>query len=717
MIKRIYFISLCLFIPIVVEAQQKLLSLQDVVVGNYYYFRPDDYDQISWIDDEETFTFEKENDLYIQKVNEKDPVVALTLDQLNTIIKKQGIEDRTYWPTITWHNDHMISYLDQNDNLLYIDFSSNVMNITRKVVLPGGTENHEFSPDKKFLAFTQGNNLQILNEKDEVIAVTYDENKGIVNGKTVHRNEFGIEKGTFWSPKSNYLAFYRKDETMVTDYPLVNVNSRIASLLITKYPMAGMTSHEVTLAVYSIADGKTVVIETGAPSDQYLTNISWSPDEKYIFIMVLNRAQNHMKLNQYDAHSGQFIKTLFEEKHDKYVEPLHPLYFLPGKPDQFIYQSRRDGYNHLYLYNTNGSLIRQLTKGEWEVTGLLQADSDGSEIFFISTKENPVERHIYKTDMNNGEIKKLSKDAGVHDAYVSTDGKYIIDCFSSMKNANQINLINTEGKMVKKLVSSDNPLADYSLGEVKLGTLLADDGETELYYKLFLPPDFDAEKKYPAIVYVYGGPHAQMVLNSWYDPTELWMEYMAQRGYIVFTMDNRGSEARGMEFESCTFRRLGQIEMKDQIKGVEYLKSLGYVDEKRIGLHGWSYGGYMTISLMLNYPEVFKAGVAGGPVIDWKYYEVMYGERYMDTPEENPDGYELTNVNNKVENLQGRLLIIHGAMDSTVVWQHSLSFVNACVENGKLIDYFVYPNHAHNVRGMDRIHMWWKITQYFIDFL
>ena len=716
MTKRIYIILLFIFASQLIQAQQKLFSLQDVVVGNYYYFRPDDYDQINWLKENNAFVYEKDEVIYAKNIEEKEPVSILSLDQLNSLLKQNDIEERSYFPKFTWHSNQIVSYVD-DDKLVYIKLDADKLSLERKVVLPGGTENHEFSPDMKYLAYTINNNLYILKQDDNIISVTNDENGGIVNGKTVHRNEFGIEKGTFWSPKSNYLAFYRKDETMVTDYPLVNINTRIATVKTTKYPMAGMTSEQVTLGVYSISDGKIIFLETGEPEDQYLTNISWSPGEKYIYIAVLNRGQNHMKLNQYDVSTGKFVKTLFEEKHDKYVEPLHPLCFLPGHPQQFVWQSRRDGYNHLYLYSVDGTLIKQLTKGDWEVTELLQPSADSKSIYFIGTKESPVERHICKVDLGTSEITKLTKDKGVHEAFVSNDGKNIIDRFSSMGNANQINLIDDKGKVMDKLVVSKNPLNDYELGDVKLGTIMAADDKTELYYKLFLPPDFDSKKKYPAIIYVYGGPHAQMVQNIWYDPTELWMEYMAQHGYVVFTMDNRGSEARGLEFENCTFRQLGQVEMKDQMKGVEYLSSQGYVDTERIGVHGWSYGGFMTISLMLNYPDVFKTGVAGGPVIDWKYYEVMYGERYMDTPQENPEGYELSNVNNKVENLQGRLLVIHGAMDSTVVWQHSLSFLNTCIKEGRMVDYFVYPNHPHNVRGLDRIHLWGKISQYFFDFL
>lgn len=712
--RKMYLWFLLFFYPsFFLFSQNQTLSIEDAVIGGYFYLAPEDIVQYQWTDDN-IFIFEKDNIIFKYNVNEDNLKLILTLDWINEIFSKEKLNSIRYFPELFWKDANLVNLVHEKR---YITINIKLQKVVDNIALPEGFENIDLDPTYKKIAFTVGNNLYIGNKGGEIIQITSDQNKGIEYGNIVHRKEFGIEKGTFWSPKGKYLAFYRKDETMVTNYPLVDIKTRIADLKNIKYPMAGMSSHEVKLGVYSQTDGTIHYLQTGEPVDQYLTNICWSPDEKFIYIAVLNRGQNHMMLNQYNAHTGDFVKTLFEEKHDKYVEPQHPMFFLKSDPTKFVWQSRRDGFNHLYLYNNDGQMISQLTQGEWEVTELLQTDQSGNWLYYISTQESPIDRHIYRVNLTTNKIQRLSKDDGVHEALLSKEGKLIMDRYSSMENPNKINFINNEGAILRNFISSQNPLIDYRLGKIELGTITADDGETPLYYKLIKPVNFDPNKKYPVIVYVYGGPHAQMVLNSWYDATELWFQHMASKGYICFVMDNRGSVDRGLEFENITYRKLGQVEMKDQMKGIEFLTSLSYVDEDRIGMFGWSFGGFMTISMMLHYPEAVQVGVAGGPVTDWKYYEVMYGERYMDTPEENPEGYELTNVNNYVENLDGRLLVIHGAMDSTVVWQNSLVFVNECIEQGKLIDYFIYPNHEHNIFGLDRIHLMEKVTQYFIDYL
>ncbi|MEA3316418.1 MAG: DPP IV N-terminal domain-containing protein, partial [Bacteroidota bacterium] len=549
------------------------------------------------------------------------------------------------------------------------------------------------------------------------VQITKDKNPEIVNGQEVHRREFGIEKGIFWSPKGNALAFYRKDESMVTDYPLVDISTRIATLKNIKYPMAGMKSHEVTLGVYNINTKETVFLNTGEPKEQYLTNIVWSPDEQSVFIAVLNREQNHMQLKEYDATTGEFVKILFEEKNDKYIEPEHSMVFLESDSDKFIWQSRNGGFNHVYLYNTDGDLIKQITEGNFEVSSVIGFNKNDKDLFYVSTEESAIERHIYKVNLKTGKKTKLTDISGSHNAKFNTSYKYFIDSYSSTEIPKKIDIVSVNGKVEQNILTSKNPLKEYNIGEMSISTIKAADGVTDLYYRLIKPTNFDPNKKYPAIIYVYGGPHAQLVENRWLGGARMWQYYMAQKGYVMLTVDNRGSANRGLEFENVIHRQLGVNEIADQMKGVELLNSLGYVDSERIGVHGWSFGGFLTTSLMLKKADTFKVGVAGGPVIDWKYYEIMYGERYMDTPQENPEGYKENNLKNYVSNLKGKLLIVHGAIDNTVVWQNSLSFVRECVKQDVLLDYFVYPRHEHNVRGMNRVHLMKKVTQYFDDFL
>ena len=568
------------------------------------------------------------------------------------------------------------------------------------------------SPDNSKLAYTVDNNLFLIYSNDEVKQITSDSNLGIVNGQSVHRNEFGISKGIFWSPKSNYIAYYRMDETMVTDYPLVDITQRIASVENIKYPMAGMKSHEVTLNVYNVASGQTIAIKTGEPKEQYLTNIAWSPDEKSIYIAVLNREQNHLKLNKYSATTGNFIATLFEEKDEQYVEPSKPIEFIGNDSTQFIWNSRRDGWNHIYLYKTDGTLLKQLTKGEWEVTSVVKNDVKSGVLYFTATKESPIESHLYALNTKKGDIVKLTSGEGTHYPRVSNDSKYFVDFYSSIAVPNKVDLYSTSGKIVKNIITASNPYNGYDVPLPELVNLKADDGTT-LYGRIVKPINFNPAKKYPVVVYVYGGPHSQLVTNSWMGGSRLWESYMANKGFILFTLDNRGTSNRGADFEQAIHRNLGTIEVSDQLVGLKFLKSLSYVDSERIGVHGWSYGGFMTISMMLKASDEFKVGVAGGPVTDWKFYEIMYGERYMDMPDENPDGYKNADLKNYVKNLKGNLLIIQDDMDKTVVMQHSLTLIHEFIKNGVQVDFFVYPQHDHNVMGKDRVHLIDKIIKYF----
>lgn len=581
---------------------------------------------------------------------------------------------------------------------------------------PEKSENHQLSPLNTFLAYTIDNNLYVLDRAGKQTAVSNETNKGIVYGQAVHRNEFGIDGGIFWSPKGNKLAFYRMDETMVTDYPLVDISARIAQLKNIKYPMAGMTSHEVTIGVFDPNTQTIVYLKTRGPKDLYLTNVAWSPDEQFIYVAELNREQNHLQLNRYNATTGDFDKTLFEETDSRYVEPQHPVMFVANHPDRFVWQSRRDGYNHLYLYDISGKLLKQLTHGEWEVTEVMGFDAKGENLFFESTYPAPMDRHLFVINLNSGRMQQLTTESGMHNGTISISGLYLLDRFSSNDNPGKIYLINMRNKKTTLLSAAKNPFQDYNIPTVESGTIKAADNKTDLYYRLVKPHDFYPSKKYSTIIYVYGGPHSQMVQNRWRYGSGGWEMYMAQRGYLVFVMDNRGTSYRGDEFEKATFRHLGVEEAKDQMKGVEFLKSLPYVDANRMGIHGWSFGGFMTINMLLRNPDVFKAGVAGGPVIDWKYYEVMYGERYMDTPQENPDGYRESSLLNKADQLKSRLLIIHGDEDPTVVWQNSLQFLKSCIQNGTHPDYFVYPGHGHNMMGHDRVHLHEHITRYFDDF-
>lgn len=614
----------------------------------------------------------------------------------------------------------------------YVVYDWKADQIVSSLVFDKQAANADYSTESGHVAYTIANNLYVDNHQ-----VT-DEPEGIVCGQTVHRNEFGISKGTFWSPSGQLLAFYRMDESMVSQYPLVDITARVGKVDPVRYPMAGMTSHKVQVGIYNPATEKALYLNTGDPTDRYFTNISWAPDEKSLFLIELNRDQNHSKLCQYNAETGELMQVLIEEMHPKYVEPQNPILFLPWDSNKFIYQSQRDGYNHLYLYDLGKKLdtpqsarpetgegnclthyaCTPLTSGPWLVQSILGFNAKKKEIFITATKESPLQSNLYKVNVANGKLTPMDNGQGVHNAQLSASGTYLLDNWSAPDVPRVIDLRSTaNGRQTACLLTAANPFEGFKMPSVEVGTLKAADGKTDLYYRIIKPADFDPAKKYPAIVYVYGGPHAQMIASNWNSSARGWDLYMANKGYILFTLDNRGSSNRGLEFENCTFRHLGIEEGKDQVKGVEFLQSLPYVDANRIGVHGWSFGGHMTTALMLRYPDTFKVGVAGGPVIDWSYYEVMYGERYMDTPQTNPDGYKQTNLKNLAPQLKGHLLIIHDDHDDTCVPQHTLSFIKACVDARTYPDMFIYPCHKHNVLGRDRVHLHEKITRYFEDYL
>ena len=626
----------------------------------------------------------------------------------------------------------------------------------------------EANMQKNAFAYLKGSNLYVRafqaansqtmtkEKKSHDFQLTTDGSREIVYGQSVHRDEFGITKGTFWSPNGERLAFYRMDQSMVTDYPQVDIpeigfdhpetQSCIATPAPDKYPMTGETSHQVTVGVFDCLTGKTIYLKAGDPTDRYFTNIAWSPDSKTIYMFELNRDQNDCHLTAYDAETGEKTGELYRETDEKYVEPLHPIMFLPWDGNSFIMQSRKDGYNHLYLCEVkneerktknsnaksssekqeNSSLstlhsslsIQQLTSGKWEVMEVIGFNTKHKSIIIASNECSPIQRNIFVVDTKTGK-RAMMDDCGKgwHNATLSENGQYIYDNYSTPTVPRKIAIVNIENGKRTPFFTAENPWKGYNVPEYSCGSIKAADGETDLFWRMVKPTNFDPQKKYPTIIYVYGGPHAHNVDARWNYSSRGWETYMAEKGYLLFILDNRGSENRGKVFEQATFRQLGQIEMQDQMKGVEYLKTLPYVDADRMGVHGWSFGGFMTISLMTHYPEVFKVGVAGGPVIDWHWYEVMYGERYMDTPQTNPEGYKKTSLLYQAKNLKGKLQIIQGLNDVTVVPQHCLTFLKACIAAGTQPDFFVYPGEPHNMRGHQSTHLHERISQYFFDYL
>lgn len=711
MMRKITWIIVFFIITSVGLAQDKQLTMRDAVIGQWMELRPERISQVEWKGEQDAFTYTQGNKLVLVDAASGGAQTLITLEEINNILSAGNQQELGQLGAYKWldgsrillSSQHFYYVIDIEDEAL-----KNVMSYEKE------GEGADFSAEAKAVAYTLDNNLFMATADNPKQQITNNQDKEVISGQSVSRREFHISKGTFWSPKGNFLAFYEKDVSDVWSYPIPDMFEIPVKHDSIKYPMAGSPGEHVRLGVYHVNTGEIVYIEDEPESEKYLTNITWGPDEKYIYIAVLNRDQDHMKMNQYDAKTGKLVKTLFEQKSKRYVEPYHKLLFLEKNPERFIYQTEQiTGYSHLFLYNTRGERLKQLTQGKWVVTDVLGFDADEKYVFVSGTRQSPLERHIYRVSITDGRIKQLTSTTGTHSATISNSGNYFFNQYSSPEVPNRAVIKDSNGKLIKQLLDAGNPLKDYNLGEMEMGSLKAGDGETDLYYRLIKPENFNPDKKYPAIVYVYGGPHAQLVKKSWLGDASLWNYYMAQEGYVVLTVDNRGSANRGYDFESEIHRKVGQLEMQDQMEGVKMLKSLNYVDTSRIGVHGWSFGGFMTTSLMVNYPETFQVGVAGGPVIDWKFYEVMYGERYMDTPQNNPEGYGQTKLLGRAGDLEGQLYIIHGGVDPVVLLINSMQFVQEAINAGKPIDYFIYPRSEHNMRGNTRVHLKQKVTNYF----
>ena len=633
--------------------------------------------------------------------------LSATAESRRLLTMEEAILSRELIPqsySVIWNENYPKEFLHPTDSLCYAI-----------EVLSGKSRVVERPERKKPTVKTADNNIVWIAEDGTERAVTNFTDKNIVAGSSVSRNEFGISGGLFLSPDKRQLAFYQKDESAVTTFPLLDITTRTGTLFEIKYPMNGMPSERVSVGVYNSETEQTIYLAVDDfDSERYLTNLTWSPDSKTIYLQVLDRAQKNVHLNAYCAATGKKVKTLLTEYNDKYVEPSFPLVFLESDPTQFIYTtSNRDGYQNLYLCNTNGA-IRRLTAVDADVE---YAGQNNKSIFYHSAEVSPVERHLFAVDIKTGKTRQLTRGEGWHNCTISHNGEYFADNYSSLNVPRVVAVGTTNGRHYREIFRAEDPCTKHNYCPIELGTVRSADDKYDNYYRLIKPLDFDPTKRYPVILYVYGGPHSQMVTNSFQAQLRRWEMYMAQRGYVVFVMDNRGTDNRGLEFEQAIHRQCGVNEMADQIAGIEWLKSHSWVDSSRIGVHGWSYGGFMTISLMVNHPEIFKVGVAGGPVIDWRWYEVMYGERYMETEATNAEGLNATSLIPRAKDLKGKLLICQGAVDDVVVWQHSLNFIDECVKHWIPVDYFPYPRAKHNVRGKDRVHLMQKVTDYFEDYL
>lgn len=711
--KSLFLIGVLCAVGLSAQEGRTPFTLTDAILNGRTY-SPERLEGLQWVPGTRTYAYVKADALLLGGIGKAPDRTIATVADVNAGLP--GTDRLKRFPAIEWIDANTFHFRSGPSTYAY-DLKKHSAQLKWRIA--PDAENEDDAPTHDRTAFTLGQNLFISGPDDSTRQVTFDTMDGIVNGHSVHREEYGIVKGTFWSPDGNLLAFYRMDETMVTPYYVEDISTAPSTFKKFRYPMAGATSHQVTLGVHDTRTGKTVFIKPDGPPDHYLTNISWDPDSKHIHIIVLNRATDRFKVVRFNAATGLADRVLFEEHNDKWLEPEHPLTFLKGQPSRYVHWSQRDGWWHLYLYDVAQGMVRRLTEGNRVMKDILGFDRTERNMFVEGTAEidpkdpkGALETHLYRIDLNTGSLVRLTSKPGTHHGSLNSDGSYLIDQWSSLTVPGCTEIIEAAtGRTVKTLVNSKDPLADKNTGTVELVQVPGENGDV-LNGRLIKPSNFQSRERYPVIVYVYNGPHVQLVTNSYLGGAALWMMEAAQRGYILFTVDGHGSGNRGLAFEQAIHRQLGITEVKDQLHGAAYLASLPYVDASRMAVHGWSFGGHVTEALMLRAPGVFKAAVAGGAVQDWKLYEVMYTERYMDTPQENPEGYAETALPDSAANLRGDLLLIHDNMDETVVPEHALRFLKSCVDKGVHPDFFYYPGHPHNVRGKDRVHLYTEVLDY-----
>lgn len=703
-----------LFLLVGQALAQQTLTLRDAVLKAGTDLAPERIRGLQWITGTGNYSYVRDSVLMIGSSGKAMDRPLLDLGTLNKALAAD--QQLRALPALTWIDANTFRFLHKGQ-LLRFDLSSNTLSSLAS--LPAEAANEDIEPASLHVAYTVENDLYTVRPGGQPQRITTDGADGIVNGQSVHRQEYGITKGTFWAPKGERLAFYRMDERMVTTYQLEDISTKPSTFNAIRYPMAGQTSHQVTVGVYDLRDGSTRFLRTEGAADDYLTNIAWSHDGRFVHVVHLDRRTENLRLVRYDASTGEAVATLLTESDPKYLEPEHPPLFLKARPDQFLWRSERDGWDHLYLYDVRKGLVRQLTKGSWNVKDVLGMDPSGRFAIIEGsapmTTEDPsgaLETHLYRVDIPSGRMVRLTKEAGTHHGLLSDNATFLIDRWSSTTVPGRVELLGTtKGERIRTLLDAKDPLANYTVGSIELLTVPISNGD-RANARLIKPSHFQDGRRYPVLIYVYNGPHVQLVSNSFLGGASHWMLEAAERGYLVWTLDGHGSAGRSKAFEQLVHRQLGVVEVQDQMAGVDYVKGLPFVDADRIAVHGWSFGGHMTTAMLTRHPGVFKVGVAGGPVMDWSLYEVMYTERYMDTPQENPEGYKATALPPLADKLQDDLLLITGGADDVVLPQHSLSFIQACVGKGVAVDFFDYPGHGHNVRGKDRLHLMEKVLRY-----
>ena len=573
-------------------------------------------------------------------------------------------------------------------------------------------EDPRLSPDGKMVLYRSKSNLYLLDlATRNVQQLTNDGTPTLLNGQLdwVYPEELDLGTATWWSPDSKHIAYLQFDVSREFIYPQIDLLGERALSEPERYPQAGTPNAAVRLGQISVDTKETRWMDLGNTSDALLARVAWLPDSSQIAAERFTRVQDKLELLFCDSATGA-VHMVLEERSKTWVNVADNLFFLKSRPE-FLWTSERTGFRHIYRYSIKGELLGQLTSGNWEVSSVSAIDEAQGQLYYMSSEASPLETQLYRLGLNGGEHTRVSKEEGTHEIHANEDGSYFVDSYSSLRQPNQTVLAKGSGEQVSILRPMDEKvLNEYALQPEQIVEVKAADG-TVLYARLIKPANFQPTTKYPAIVYVYGGPGVQSVRNRWYGLS--WEQALASRGYVVWQLDNRGSKGRGLAFESVIYHQLGKIEVADQRLGVEHLLRMGFVDANRIGVTGWSYGGYMTIHALLFAPDLFRVGVAGAPVNDWHNYDTIYTERYMGLPDENQKSYDASSNVKSAEKLKGKLLIVHNMEDDNVLFQNTLQLANALEHADKQFFMQIYPEKTHGVTGPLRKALYQEMTDFF----
>ena len=706
----ILFLAQCVF------AQEKMIQLEDIWASRT--FSPEWVWGINSMNDGVHYSSLNygENNVYITQYSYE------TGDSISTIVDSKDLDGISFSDYSFSKDEKKVLLPTETESIYRYSTRSNYFVYDRETKIAeelseGKQRLAQFSPDASKVAFVKENNIfikDIINNTE--LQVTFDgQINKIINGATdwVYEEEFAFDNGMQWNVSGNKIAYYRFDEEKVPEFSMDLFTDLYPSQSQFKYPKAGETNSSIELFIYDLDSNKTTKVNINKEEEFYIPRIKWTLDENVLTVQRMNRHQNQLDFILVDAKDGS-SQTIFTENDAAYIDVTDNLTFLnDGK--YFIWTSEKSGYNHIYLYNLKGKQVRQITKGYYDVTDFYGIDESNNTVYFASSERSPMHRDIYAVQLNGKNKKTLSNKTGTNSATFSTNYKYFINQYSNANTPYYFSLFDAKGNEVRMLKDNsnlNNSLAEYALSQKEFFNFKTTEG-IDLNGWMMKPHNFDETIKYPVFMYLYGGPGSQQVTDSWGGSNFLWYQMLTQQGYIVACVDNRGTGARGSEFKKCTYQQLGKLETEDQIEANRYLANLPYVDGSRIGIFGWSYGGYMSSLCLLKGADEFKMAIAVAPVTNWRYYDSIYTERYMRTPQENAAGYDDNSPINHVEKLKGKYLLVHGSADDNVHYQNTMEMTNALVNANKQFDLFIYPNKNHGIYGgYTRLHLFTKMTNF-----